>query len=174
MPYHNPTVKRATMAHHNLLELVGMCKFDAISTTDHSRPVVMNAKAGNYQGFGSGNHARQDFGTRLDAGPGSFSTIKFGKPSCPSGTNFFAARVPNLVQMAAGQYSIEPYRHFCTIRPSSSWGGDATQSFSLFTIEICSRLCVKEFERISFVSTMVVAETLEHGYLRSGPLPKVP
>ena len=102
MPYHNPTVKRATMAHHNLLELVGMCKFDAISTTNHLRPVAMNAKAGNYQGSGSENHARQNIGTRLDAGPGSFSNIKFGQLLCPSERNSCAARVSNLVQMPAG------------------------------------------------------------------------
>ena len=115
-------------------------------------------KGQNYQGSGSENPARQDFGTRPDAGPGSFSTIKFGKSPCPSGTNSCAARVPNSVQMAAGQHLIEPYRHFRTFRPGSSWGSvdDAPQSFSLFTLEIWSRSCVKEFERISFVSTMVV------------------
>ena len=68
---------------------------------------------------------------------GFFSTIKFGKLPCPSGTNSCAARVPNSVQMAAGQYSIKHYRHFCTTRLDSSWGtvGGAAQSFSLFTLE---------------------------------------
>ena len=140
MPYHHPTMKGSTIARHNLLELVGMCKLDAISTTNHSCPVAMNAKAGNYQGSGSENHVRQDFGTPLDAGPGSFSTIKFGKLPCPFGTNSCAARVPNPVQMVAGQSPVRPDQHFCTIRPGplQGIGGDVpTRRIQILLLALC-------------------------------------
>ena len=83
-------------------------------------------KGRNYQGSGSKNPARPGFGTRPDAGPGSFSTIKFGKSPCPSARNSCAARVPNPVQTVAGQSPVRPYQHFCTIRPGplQGIGGD--------------------------------------------------
>ena len=89
------------------------------------------------------NPARQDFGTRPDAGPGYFPLSNLA--NCPALLNRTPAQKEFLIW---SKCSIESYQHFRTIRPGSPWGtvGGAAQSFSLFTLEIWFLPCVKEKE----------------------------
>ena len=142
--------KRFCPERHDISFKVMTCLINMTSST-YQGPVTGQfgpSKGQNYQGSGSENPARPGFGTRPDAGPGSFCTIKFGKSPCPSEKNSCAARVPNLVQMVAGQSPVRPYQHFCTIRPVPLQGIGGDVSTRRTQSRECS-MCVKEFARIS-------------------------
>ena len=107
------------------------------------------------------NPARQDFGTRPGAGPGYFSTIKFGKLPCPSEPNSCAERVPNLVQMLIRILST--FSHHPARLTLGDCGRRGPVLLSFHARDLVP--AVRERERISFVSTMVVVHVFRGRFL---------